>query len=69
MTERARSRWPWLVWAVAMVLLAATLTLSVLNGLGEEVEFLPLATAMVIGYSTVGALLASRGTPGTRSGC
>ncbi len=61
MTAVVRARAPWLVWVGGMLLLAATLSLSVLNGsLSKDPFFIPLAVAMILGYSTVGALLASR---------
>ncbi len=64
----ARTRSPWIVWAIAMVLLASTFTLSALNGrLAEEGFFNLIPLAIVLVYSTVGALLASR-DPGNRIG-
>lgn len=64
----ARTRGPWIVWAVAIVLLVATMALSVLNGsLSEDPFFIPVAVLMIVGYSTVGAVLASR-SPGNPIG-
>ena len=61
MTVDRHARAPWVLWAVAMLLLAATLTLVAINrGFAEDAAFLPMAVAMVTGYSTVGAVLASR---------
>jgi signal transduction histidine kinase len=67
-SDRAR-RLPWVLWAASMLLLAATLTLTVSNWRYEEDgwTFIPLAVAMVFGYATVGALLASR-NPGNLIG-
>ncbi len=61
MSARAR-RSPWILWAAAMLLLVATLTLTAANWHYEEggATFVPLAVAMLLGYTTVGALLASR---------
>ena len=50
------------------MLLAATLTITVLNHFAEDdAFFLPLAIAMILGYSTSGAIIASR-SPGSRIG-
>jgi signal transduction histidine kinase len=66
MTTRTRA--PWIAWAIALILLAGTLTLSGLNGRFFEAGFPNLIyVAIVLGYSTVGALLASR-DPGNRIG-
>ena len=56
-----RARTPWVLWTVAMVLLAATLTLTILNRtLSKDAYFALVAMVMILGYSTVGAVLASR---------
>lgn len=56
-----RGRVPWVLWTVAMVLLAGTLTLTILNRtLSKDAYFALIAMAMILGYSTVGAVLASR---------
>jgi signal transduction histidine kinase len=57
-----RARAPWAIWAFVMVLLVSTLVLLVLNGNfgGEDPLFTPIALVMVVAYSTVGALVASR---------
>ena len=68
MSERARARAPWVLWAVSMLLLVGTLVLSVVNGsFSTDTAFIPLAVTMILGYSTVGALLASR-NPGNPIG-
>jgi signal transduction histidine kinase len=55
----ARSvRWPWLVWGVMLCVLAAALSLSIVNSTFEA--FVVIAVMMMIGYGTVGALVASR---------
>jgi signal transduction histidine kinase len=57
----SRPRTPWVVWTLAILALAAAITYTVLNGFGQDdVFFVPFAAAMVLGYSTVGAILASR---------
>jgi signal transduction histidine kinase len=64
----ARGRLAWVLWAVGILLVGVTLTFTMLNGsLSEDPVFLPLAVTMVLGYSTVGALLASR-NPGNPIG-
>jgi signal transduction histidine kinase len=61
MTEIVRSRTPWVLYAVLMTILVATISLVIANGgLGEDAWFVPLAVMMILGYSTVGAILASR---------
>jgi signal transduction histidine kinase len=59
--DAARARAPLVVWSIAILALAATITFTILNGSGQDdVLFVPFAAAMVVGYSTVGAILASR---------
>lgn len=61
MSEARRARAPWAVWAVGQLLLAATLLLSALNGsFREDPLFIPIAIAMMLGYTTIGAIVASR---------
>ena len=62
-------RTPWIVWAVALVLLAATFTLSGLNGRLNQQGLLSglVLVSIVMGYATVGVLVASR-NPGNRIG-
>jgi signal transduction histidine kinase len=52
---------PWILWAVAMVLLAVTVAMGAVNGsFGEDPLFLAIAIVMILGYTTVGAVIASR---------
>ena len=61
MTKTVRSRTPWVLFAVLMTILAATVGLSIATGgVGEDAWFVPLAVMMILGYSTVGAIVASR---------
>ena len=61
MTGGVRTRWPWALWVLALLLVGATITLTVLNGsFSTDPVFIPLAIAMVLGYTTVGALLSAR---------
>jgi signal transduction histidine kinase len=54
-------RWPWAVWALTVVLTVITLRLSAINNsFSEDPFFLSVAIVMVIGYTTIGALIASR---------
>jgi signal transduction histidine kinase len=65
---KAPTRSPWIVWVIIVLLLAGTTTLSALNGgLGEDAILTSVYLTIVLGYSTVGALLASR-KPGNRIG-
>jgi signal transduction histidine kinase len=66
-TEASRSRWPWLLWALAMLLVLAAAALFVIGGPGDELKtedlvFLPVVLLTILGYSTVGAIIASRNT-------
>jgi signal transduction histidine kinase len=58
MTLDVKRRLPWLVYGLMLVLLAITLTLTVLNDSFET--FVVIAILMMLGYGTVGALVASR---------
>jgi signal transduction histidine kinase len=58
-----RARLPWVAWVAGMSVLATALTLTAING-DEDVLFIVLAIAMVAGYTTVGAVLASRRAAG-----
>ena len=56
-----RSRWPWVIWAAVVACLVPTMLLTVRGGsLEEEPYFIPIAVMMILGYSTVGAILATR---------
>jgi signal transduction histidine kinase len=55
------SRVPWIVAAATLPLFAATLGLTAANhSFGEDSTFIVLAILMIVGYTTVGALIASR---------
>jgi signal transduction histidine kinase len=61
-TRRSITRWPWVPAGFATLLAAVALPMQLLGG-GQPTEgalFLPLGLLMVVGYSTVGAILASR---------
>ncbi|MGH2634763.1 MAG: sensor histidine kinase [Actinomycetota bacterium] len=63
MIAAGRSRLPWVLWVVGMFTLATTVTLTYLNrrtAFDEDPYFVPIAVIMILGYSTVGAVLASR---------
>ena len=54
-------RWPWIVWALTLVLMVITFTLSATtNSFSEDPFFLSVAMVMIVGYVTIGALIASR---------
>ncbi|MGH2642145.1 MAG: sensor histidine kinase [Actinomycetota bacterium] len=54
-------RWPWLVWALTLVLMVITFSLSATtNSFSEDPFFLSVAMVMIVGYVTIGALIASR---------
>jgi signal transduction histidine kinase len=58
---KTRPRFPWIVYGITVLLLGGTLTLSALNGsLGEDSFLISIFLTMVVGYSTVGAMIASR---------
>jgi signal transduction histidine kinase len=58
MTVDVRRRLPWVIYGLMLVLLTITLTLTVLNDSFET--FVAIAILMMLGYGTVGALVASR---------
>ena len=61
MNEQRRAPLPWVLWGLAIVMGAATVALSVRNGrFSEDPLVLTMAVVMVLGYDTVGALVASR---------
>ena len=54
-------RLSWVIWAVTILVLGAALTLAVRNGsLSEDPLFAALAIVMMVGYVSIGALVASR---------
>ena len=54
-------RWPWIAWALTLVLMVITFTLSAITGsFSEDPFFLSVALVMIVGYVTIGALIASR---------
>ena len=62
MTRRSVTRWPWLPSALAILLAAIAIPVQVMGG-GQPTEdavFLPVGFLLVVGYATVGAILASR---------
>ena len=61
MSERRASRVPWLLWAGGIALLGVTLFLTALNGtFRQDPLFISVAIVMMLGYTTVGAIVASR---------
>jgi signal transduction histidine kinase len=57
-TTPMRRRLPWVVYGLMLALLGLTLTFTVLNGAFEL--FVSIAILMMLGYGTVGSLIASR---------
>ena len=56
-----RSRVPWFLAAGGLILVVPIMFLTIRNGsLSEDAAFIPLAIVMMAGWTTVGALLASR---------
>ena len=54
-------RLSWLIWGLTILLLAGALALAIRNGsLSEDPTFAALAIAMMVGYVSIGALVASR---------
>jgi signal transduction histidine kinase len=65
--DQPRSRWPWVLFGVALLLVLAAITIFVVGGPGdglktEDLVFLPVVLLTILGYSIVGAILASRNT-------
>jgi signal transduction histidine kinase len=56
-----RTRAPWIVLALSVLFFVGTMVLTVVNGsFRKDSTFILLAIVMIIGYTTVGALIASR---------
>ena len=54
-------RWPWAIWALTMLLIVLTFRVAALNdSFSEDPFFLSVAIVMIVGYMTIGALIASR---------
>ena len=54
-------RLSWVIWGLTMLMLAGGLTLAVRNGsLSEDPTFAAFAIAMMLGYTSIGALVVSR---------
>jgi Histidine kinase-, DNA gyrase B-, and HSP90-like ATPase len=61
MSERRHARTPWVVWGGAIVLLVPTVVLALRNGnFSDDAYYTLAAMTMIVGYSTVGAVIASR---------
>jgi uncharacterized membrane protein len=61
MTERTRTRAPWIVWGIVVALLMVTLALSVRNGsIRKDALIIAVSVVMMLGYLTTGAVVASR---------
>jgi len=59
--SETRTRVPWIVAAAAIPLFAFALYLTAVNGsFGRDTTFIVVAIVMILGYTTVGALIASR---------
>jgi signal transduction histidine kinase len=58
-----RRRLPWVIWAIAIAVEIGTLSLGIVNrSFQEDPYFLTIALVMIAGYTTLGALIASRTT-------
>ena len=54
-------RWPWALWGLTVLLIVATFRLAALNdSFSEDPFFLSVAIVMIVGYTTLGALIATR---------
>lgn len=61
MTERTRTRAPWIVWGIVVALLLVTLALAFRNGsVSREALAIAVSVVMMVGYLTTGAVVASR---------
>ena len=58
MSEPRAVRWPWVVWAFTLCLVAAALALSIANETFDT--FVVIAVPMMIGYGTIGAFVSAR---------
>jgi hypothetical protein len=58
---RVDRRVSWVIWGLTILLLAGAVTLAIRNGsLSEDPLFAALAIVMMVGYVSIGALVASR---------
>ena len=56
-----RRRLPWAIWAIAIAIEVGTISLGIVNrSFQEDPYFLGVALVMIAGYTTIGALIASR---------
>ena len=53
-------RWPWLLWALTIVLMIVTFSLSASSDSFSEDPFFLSVAIVILGYTTLGALIASR---------
>jgi signal transduction histidine kinase len=54
-------RWPWVLWGLTVLLIVGTFRLAALNdSFSEDPFFLSVAIVMIVGYTTLGALIATR---------
>jgi signal transduction histidine kinase len=62
MTSPSRPRWPWILSSVATLLGVSVIPMQLLIGaqMAGDALFLPVGLLMIVAYSTVGAILASR---------
>jgi len=61
MTERTRTRAPWIVWGIVVTLLLVTLALAFRNGsVSGDALTIAVSVIMMLGYLTTGAVVASR---------
>src|SRR3972149_292216 len=59
--SRGLRRLPWVIWGLTVPLLVVILVLTVRNGsFATDAIFIGVAVVMMLGYVTVGALVASR---------
>src|SRR4026208_244456 len=54
-------RWPWALWGLTVLLIVATFRLAALNdSFSQDPFFLSVAIVMIVGYTTLGALIGTR---------